>query len=174
MTKSSTTKVSLYAFTPSEDMLSAVFAYSDGTKDEFNLTELTPAMQNQLMLHGLKQKVIDAAAIPRNPDTGASASDSEKIEAMREVAARLMQGVWRVVGEGGGGSKGGLLARALSVLYPDKDIATWLDGLTDKQKAALREVPKVKAEIDKIKAKTPKTASVDADALLASLGEAPL
>lgn len=173
-TKQTSVKKPLYTFTPDSVNVHADIEFSDGSKLSFDLSSFTPEIQAQLMMHGFKQKVIDAAAIPRNPETGASASDADKIEAMREVALRVESGVWRVVGEGGGGAKGGLLARALSTLYPDKDIPAWLDTLTDKQKNALREVPKVKAIIDELKAKTAKTPSVDAESLLATLGEAPV
>lgn len=177
--KNATKKPALYTFTAdvetSElegDSINVKIDFSDKTSLSIDVGALTPEIRNQLIVHGLKQKIVDAAAIGRDSETGASATPEEKIEAMRAVGERLLAGIWRVTSEGGG-NNGGLLFRALSILYPNKDIKGWLDGLTDKQKSALRDVPKIKAEIDKIRAKTAKASSVDVNALLESLGEAP-
>src|ERR1700745_2473137 len=55
---------------------------------QVSVAELSESIKAQLILHGLKQKICDAAAIPRNPETGRSATPKEKFDAMQAVAAR--------------------------------------------------------------------------------------
>ena len=43
------------------------------------LRDLSDAMVEQAALHGLKQKIVDAAALSRNPDTGRSATAAKVI-----------------------------------------------------------------------------------------------
>jgi hypothetical protein len=52
------------------------------------------ATSEHAMYHGYEQKVRDAAAIPRDPTTGKSASPQEKFEAMERVVLDLHNGVW--------------------------------------------------------------------------------
>lgn len=54
------------------------------------------ATSEQAMYHGYEQKVRDAAAIPRDTKTGASASPQEKFDAMQAVVDSLHAGVWNV------------------------------------------------------------------------------
>lgn len=71
---------------------------------EVPLTALTPDVREHAVVHGVKQKICDAAAMSRDPKTGASASPRAKFEAMQEVANRLLAGSWNVVATGGAGS----------------------------------------------------------------------
>lgn len=122
-------------------------------------------------MHGLKQKLVDAAAISRNPDTGRSATVSEKLAAVDEVLQRLLAGEWNKRREGNGGS-GGLLFSALCRLYPAKApeaLREFLDGKTDAEKAALRKNPKVAAIIEEIRAERAGDEGVDSDELLGEL-----
>lgn len=54
------------------------------------------ATSEQAMYHGYEQKVRDAAAIPRDTKTGASATPQEKFDAMQAVVDSLHAGVWNV------------------------------------------------------------------------------
>ena len=105
--------------------------------------------------HGIKQKVNDAAAMSRDPKTGASASDADKIKAMMEVINRLIGGEWNARREGDGES-GSLLFRAIMRAYPDKDaekVREWLKGRTDAEKKAMLEKnPAIKSAADAIRA----------------------
>jgi hypothetical protein len=79
-------------------------------------TKLTPELQLAAMLHGLKQKLSDAAALPRNTDTGASATTQDKYDAIYEIHSRLVSGgEWNKVkaGTGTGMSGASQLARAM-------------------------------------------------------------
>lgn len=142
---------------------------------QVNHTKLNPSILHQAMLHGLKQKLVDAAAISRNTATGASATIQDKYDAVREVAERLMAGEWNKRREAGAGSgPGGLLKAALIRLYAgrmnEEQLDAWLTAKTDKEKAALRKNPKVAEIIDTIRAERAKdTPAGAADDLLAEL-----
>lgn len=152
---------------PSQDRVSV----SGGGRHLFTLAVdmLTPEILRYAVLHGLKQKLVDAAAISRNPDTGRSASVDDKIAAVNEIFARLMTGEWNKRREGGSGT-GGLLFRALCIMYPDKPadaVREFLAKKSDAEKAALRRNPKVAAIMDTLRDE----GDVDSDALLGELGD---
>ena len=99
--------------------------------------------------------MVDAAAISRNPDTGASATVDDKFRAVEAVYNRLLAGEWNARrGEGGTGS-GSLLFRALARVYTTKtadEIRAFIDGLDKSKQAALRANPKIAPVIEQIKA----------------------
>lgn len=132
---------------------------------------LSPDIAEHALMHGLKQKLIDAAAISRNPETGRSASVVDKYEAIAAVWGRLLAGQWNKAREGGaGGGTGGLLLRALVRMYAGKKTETalreYLAGRTDAEKAALRKNPKVARIIEEIRAESADDSGIDSDALL--------
>lgn len=122
-------------------------------------------------MHGLKQKLVDAAAISCNPETGRPATIEDKFAAVKEVYDRLLAGQWnKVRGEGTG--SGGLLFRALCRMYNTKtpdDIKAYLAKKTDAEKTALRANPKVAAIIAEIRAEAGTPANIDTDGLLGEL-----
>lgn len=133
------------------------------------LSNLSPAMIEHAALHGLKQKICDAAAISRDPETGRSATTETKFRAMHAVYARIMAGEWNAK-RGEGTTTGGLLFRALCLLYPTKDadqIREFLAGKSKQEQAALRANPKIAAIIDEIRAES--VDGVDSDELLSEL-----
>lgn len=139
-------------------------------------TDLSESVREMALMHGLKQKLVDAAAISRNPDTGWSATTEDKYNAVREVYDRLLSGQWNKQREGGvGAGSGGLLFRALIRLYPTKtpeQLRAFLEGKSDTEKAALRKLPAVAAIIEQLKAESAKTDGIDGAALLAGLDDA--
>lgn len=135
------------------------------------VANLDPMIVQQATFHGLKQKLIDAAAIGRNPDTGKSATDLDKYEAVFEVYQRITsaQPMWNAIREGGDGSAS-LLARALMRIQ-GKDRATvdaWLKTKNDAEKKALRANAKVAAAIAEIQAEGVDP-DIDSDDLLDEL-----
>ena len=147
---------------------------SNGEQQELNTASLTPEIMIHARLHGLKQKLVDAAAISRNPDTGRAASPDDKWAAVMEVYSRITGpgATWNKTREGGAGGSGGLLFRALVRLYPAKtadQLREYLDGKSDAEKTALRKNPKVATMIEEIRAETGKSANVDTDELLGEL-----
>lgn len=133
---------------------------------------LNSDVQQYAMMHGLKQKLVDAAAISRNPETGRAATVEDKYQAVKTVFDRLLAGQWNAVREGGGAT-GGLLLQALVRMYagrktPD-ELKAFLAEKTDAEKTALRKNPRVAQIIEDIRAETGKAANIDTDELLGEL-----
>ena len=155
------------------DVLTLSFA--NGEVLTVNVATLSGEIRVAATLHGLKQKLCDAAAISRNPETGRSATIEDKYAAVREVFDRITsaEGTWNKVREGGaGGNSGGLLFRALCIIYEGKrtpaQITEFLAKLNDADKAALRKQPRVKSVIDELR---PEKSDDAAESLLSELGE---
>lgn len=151
------------------DML-LTLKFSNGKEIVLEVGALSRDMQRAAMLHGVKQKLVDAAAISRNTETGQSATVEDKYQAVAEVAERLRAGEWNKTREGGGAT-GGLLKRALMKMY-DKDgeaIDAFLAKKTKEEQAALRANPKVAAIIATLRTEPKASKSIDTDALLADL-----
>lgn len=134
--------------------------------------DLSPEILAYAIMHGLKQKLVDAAAISRNTETGRPATPVDKYEAVKAVYDRIIvEGRWNATREGGG-AVGGLLLKALIRLYPAKSadaLREYLDGKTDAEKSALRRTPKIAAMIETIREEAGKTANIDTDELLSEL-----
>lgn len=152
--------------------------FSDQTTAELATTELSPEILSQALMHGLKQKLVDAAAIARNVDTGASATIADKKDAVMEILTRLVSGAWnkgRVAGDGTSG-KGSILLLALQRLQPNRDaaeLAEWLKARTDAERAALAKNAKILPHVQAIQAEraaaAAKRSGVDSDELLNDL-----
>jgi hypothetical protein len=168
-----------------ENRMELVFA--DGRKLTLVGAALSPAIANAAMWHGLKQKLVDAAAISRDPLTGKPATIDTKYRAVEEVFDRLTSEIpsWnKVRGEGTGSTgSGGLLYRALVRLYDGvqtpEQVRKYLDGLNGEQQAALRGNKKVAPVILAIKAEDAARRAEtgeegdESDNLLAGLGDLP-
>ena len=135
---------------------------------------LNSDVQQYAMMHGLKQKLVDAAAISRNPETGRAATVADKYQAVKTVFDRLLAGQWNAVREGGGAT-GGLLLQALCRMYAGRktadELKAFLADKSDAEKTALRKNPRVAQIIEDIRAETGKAASIDTDELLGELDE---
>ena len=147
--------------------------FSNGQTLELDAAKLHTDMQHAAMLHGLKQKLVDAAAIGRDVETGRSATITDKFEAVKEIYDRLTGDAptWNKVREGGtGGGSGGLLARALMELSGkdrttvDAQLAVW----TKEQKLALRKNDRIAAIITRMQSEGADN-SIDTDGLLDEL-----
>lgn len=172
MTK--TTNTPAIAAEINADNTALVLTFSHGETLTMRKADLSPTIIAQAVMHGLKQKLVDAAAISRNPETGRAASVADKFDAVKEVYDRLLSGEWNKRREGGaGGASGGLLFRALCRMYDGKktpdDIRAFLEAKTDAEKAALRKNAKVAAIIEEIRAESAKPGDASADDLLADL-----
>lgn len=150
--------------------------FGNGETLTVNAASLNDTIRTAAMMHGLKQKLSDAAAISRNPDTGRSATIDDKFEAVRDVWKRITSadGTWNKNREAGeGGATGALLVRALVALTGKARgvIEEQVEAMSKEQKAALRANPKVAAKIAELKSAN---ADIDSDSLLDSLmGDAP-
>ena len=171
MTKTQNTPAIEATISTDKDMLT--LAFGNGQYLTLHVSQLGVDVAAQALMHGLKQKLVDAAAISRNTETGRAASIDDKFAAVKEVYERLLSGAWNKVREGGAGASGGLLFRALVRMYAGKKdadaIREYLDGKTDAEKAALRKNSKVAAMIEQIRAESAKDNGLDSDELLADL-----
>jgi len=158
----------------SNDKGTLTLKFAHGESLSLHVSQLSVDVAAHALMHGLKQKLVDAAAISRNPETGRAASVDDKFDAVKEVYDRLLSGEWNKRREGGaGGAAGGLLFRALCRMYAGKKdadaIREFLDAKTDAEKAALRKNSKVAAIIEEIRAESAKPEDTSADDLLADL-----
>jgi hypothetical protein len=155
----------LYTF--EQDMAGAELRFNDGSRVEVGFQELPEGMLEKLAGHGWKQKVVDAAAKSRDPETGRSATDAEKIAAMKAVHERIMAGIWAAAGGGGGlGSEKMLLVRALAEFSGKglEEAKEFINGKTKAQQSALMGNSKIKTIIDRMREQI--TGDVDSDELL--------
>lgn len=159
------------AITATIDGMVLTFTGDNGRVLTVDARTLSTSILDAAIMHGLKQKVGDAAAISRNPDTGRSASTDDKFDAMVEVVKRLELDHWNKPRESGDGAgAGGLLFKALCRVKADKtpaEVKAYLDGRSKEEQAALRKVPTIAAAIDAIRAESAKAAGIDGEALLA-------
>lgn len=148
--------------------------FANGEMLSITASQLQPSIMEYAIFHGLKQKLVDAAAISRNPETGRSATVEDKYQAVKAVYDRLLAGQWNANREGGGNA-GGLLFQALCRMYQGRktpeELRAFLADKTDAEKTALRKNPRVAQVIEEIRAEQGKAANIDTDELLAELGE---
>jgi len=152
-------------------------AFGNGIVHEVARDALT-TLADAFMWHGAKQKFIDAGAISRNPETGRTASVSDKADAVLEVVERTTGADprWSKAREGGTGS-GTLLLAALERLYAGKKdraaLVAYLDGLSTEEKRQLERNARVAPIIEAIRTERRLAAGKadDGEALLAALDE---
>ena len=146
--------------------------FANGQELAITASQLSDHVMEYAIFHGLKQKLVDAAAISRNPETGRAASVEDKYQAVKTVFDRLLGGQWNATREGGGNA-GGLLMQALVRMYTGRktveDIKAFLTEKSDAEKTALRKNPRVAQIIEDIRAEQGKTANIDTDELLGEL-----
>lgn len=160
--------------------LALILTFANGERLRIEPQQLTAALQREAIIHGLKQKLVDAAAISRNPDTGNSATADDKYRAVKKVYDRLLAGEWNATrGAGDGASGTGLLFRALMKFYPGKtaeETRAFITTLDKAKQAAMRANPKIAAIIEELKAADARdgkdSGDDETDALLESFGAA--
>lgn len=144
--------------------------FSHGQVLTVTASDYSEAIQQQAMMHGLKQKLSDAAAISRDPATGRSATVEDKYQAVLAVAERLREGSWNLERTGGGGNTG-LLLQALNAVYGERlsseQIKGWLATLSTREQDSLKLTPAIAKAIKEIVAS--KTKGIDTKDLLSQL-----
>lgn len=160
------------AITATIDGTTLTLTFANGETLTMRGDALTSDVQQYAMMHGLKQKLVDAAAISRNPETGRAATVEDKYQAVKTVYDRLLVGQWNATREGGGAT-GGLLLQALCRMYAGRktvdELKAFLADKTDAEKTALRKNPRVATIIEEIRAEQGKAANIDTDELLSEL-----
>ena len=151
--------------------------FANGQTLAVDSTALNPAIVEAATLHGLKQKLCDAAAISRDPATGKPATIETKYEAVREVFDRITSpdGTWNKIREGGNNS-GGLLLTALVRMYAGRktrdELTEFLASKTDAEKAAVRKNAKIATIIEEIRAeRATDDDGIDSDSILDELND---
>ena len=146
--------------------------FANGESLGLTAAQLPNNILEHAVWHGLKQKLVDAAAISRNLETGRAASVEDKYQAVKTVYDRLLAGQWNAVREGGGAT-GGLLLQALVRMYAGRktadELKAFLADKSDAEKTALRKNPRVAQIIEDIRAEQGKAANIDTDELLGEL-----
>lgn len=156
--------------------LTLTLTFGNGKEIVVDANELRPEIRNMAMMAGLKAKLIDAAAISRNPENGASASVDAKYNAVKKVADRLMstEGQWnegRTAGSGESASASNILLRAIMRMTgrDEQFCRQFLDDKSKEERAALRKNPRVLQIMAELQAATV-VGGINTDALLAELG----
>lgn len=150
-----------------------------------DLSKVSEANRQRAALHGLVQRVSDAAAMQRDSKTGASATPQEKFEAMRRLVEHYESGSgeWSPARETQGVGRPRvdqdrvLLSMALGIFNPAKDagtVAQFVQGLKKEQVMALlvseqlrESVALAREEMDKASLEAAK--GVNAEELLSGL-----
>lgn len=163
-----------------------VLTFSVGNAGTFtvDVPSLADDIRNRAMLHGIVQKVSDAAAIAKAELTGDADKDAAtKLAAMSAVAERLANGDWSKRSGDGSGPVQGIIYRAFEeyVLATAKakkakvtpeQIRAVYDKKSRAEQLALRNIPEVAKIMERIRSERGAAASksVDTDALLGELG----
>jgi hypothetical protein len=138
-----------------------------------HMERVSEANRAYAALHGFKQRIQDAAALPCDEVTGKPASAFDKFDAMQELVEFYESGAgdWNRRGGGGGGRPaGGILLQAMIRAYPEAErqvLVDKIDGWDKKQRAAVMARPGIKVHVDAIQAEA--VANIDTTDLLAGL-----
>lgn len=151
------------------------FNVADTGEIKIRIDELSDDVTRRAMLHGIVQKISDAAAL------GKDATPSDKFQAMRAVADRLIAGNWnKPAGESGAPVQGLIwqayrevmqsLAAKSKKSVSDEKLRELYDAKDRAQQLALRTNPDIAKVIERIKSeRATSTTAIDTDALLAEL-----
>lgn len=144
-----------------------------GQELSVTLDNLSPEIIKQAALHGLKQKLVDAAAIARNTDNGDSATPTDKYNAVKTVYDRITRedGTWNAIREGEVKHQGGIFVRAVMELTGKSkaDIDAAMEGYSKEQIAALKKNPRVMDIMQRMQREEAAAAGNTGDDLLAQL-----
>lgn len=148
-------------------------AWSDGVRVGLDVSKLSDDVLEQARIHGLRQKLGDAAAMSRNPETGQSATIADKRNRVDAVAQYLRDGHWtaptRATPET---SNRAILVDALCRLNTSADRAKIADAIAAKtpaEIAAMSAVPRVASVIAAIRAERSAVSAESAESMLDEL-----
>lgn len=133
---------------------------------EVSIDALQPDIVRRLTIHGLAQKLGDAAAKERDPITGKSASAAVKYGSIRRIADALLAGEWTVRAErlpADAITDERVAAVAAARKMEESIVRKWLVGLPEATRAAAFAHPSVAVEIARMRAERA-AAGADPDA----------
>lgn len=137
--------------------------FSNGKLIVVKPSQFQPEIQDMAMLHGFKQKLVDAAAM------SSGATIEEKYEAVADVFDRLTSGEWNKRRESGE-PRGGLLFNALCRAYPARkpeEIREFLSKKSRTEQNAMLNNSRLRPHVDAIRAEMAK--NIESDNLLDEL-----
>ena len=148
--------------------------FSHGESLVLDASTLTADIAMAATMHGLKQKLVDAAAIARDTATGRSATIADKYAAVKEIFDRITgtEPTWNKVIKSAPSMKGGMFLAAMMELTgkPREAMVAYLEGLSKEQTAALKLNPRVAVIMERMAAERAKPKGPDnSDDLLAAL-----
>lgn len=152
-----------------------VLTFANGQRLTLDSDELSNEIREAALMHGLKQKLVDAAAIARDTATGRSATIDDKYAAVKEIFDRITgaEPTWNKVIRSAPAMKGGVFLAAMMELTgkPKDAMVTYLATLSKEQTAALKVNPRVAVIMERIAAERakPKAGEDNSDALLDEL-----
>lgn len=117
-----------------EDYTVLTFTVKDAGAVSLDMRKLSDKVRNYAAVHGMKQRISDAAALSRDQKTGLAATPAEKLAEMTALVQWYESGTedWRRAGTGGGRQSEETklrvrLINALTRFQPDKDEAKLRD-----------------------------------------------
>jgi hypothetical protein len=162
------------------------FAVGNAGTIELNVNNLSDDIRTRALLHGLVQKVSDAAAIGKDELAGKSADEiaALKFDAMKSVADRLTgdDADWSKRSGDGTGPVAGIILRAFSQYVADMAakrkkpvpsddaIKSRYSAMSKSEQFALRNVPEIAAIMETLRSEKSSKSSVDTKSLLGELG----
>jgi len=149
----------------------------------FDPDKVSAANRARFMLHGMKQRLADGAALARDTETGASATPEEKFAAIQRIADHYESGTddWALrVAEAKAEGDGSWLCKALVALGKARTLeeAAQLvikfaekkhDGQMGPARKALLAASDIKAKVLELKAAAVPESKLNADDMLADL-----
>jgi hypothetical protein len=152
------------------------FAVKDVGELMFDTTKVSEAVGNRAKIHGLIQRVSDAAAMSRAAADGelipVAELNKRKFEAMRKLVEHYESGTeeWTLRSAGGGGTGEGILIQALALMYPEKTreaLSAFVGKLKPVERTKLLNSDKVRPFAEQIRAELAK--GIDAEEMLGAL-----
>ena len=165
-----------------------LLTFTVGNAGKFDLDRSTLAsdIREKAEIHGLVQKVSDAAAIAKDDLKGKSPDEiaATKFEAMKSVADRLISGEWSKRSGDGSSPVAGIIYRAFEEYVTDMAakrkktapaadaIRARYDAMSRAEQLALRNIPEVATIMERIRAErgSKSESKVDTSGLLKELG----
>jgi len=146
----------------------------------FDIKRVSDAVGERAMIHGFIQRISDAAAISRNPETGLPATPEDKREAMARLVEWYESGTeeWARRREAGAGPDTGITLQAMIDVFGGDAAGArgMIQSLADKRGITLNEARavfagsrEVAARIAQLKADRAAKSGVDAQGLLDEL-----
>lgn len=154
-----------------------VYGKADDAKPEHNeimtldMNTLSEAVRDRAAVHGMIQRISDAAAMSKFDKEGVMSTPLDKALRMKKLIEHYESGTeeWSLK-TGGGGSQDGLLLQVLTIARPNDErgkLVAFVGKLKPIERTKLLNSDRLRPIADRIRAEMSK--GIDADAMLAEL-----